>query len=523
MEGMMLENRQKKQTSLKAFHKELPGMFHNIDNEELLAQMAGGIELKKAGGKYQDFKKGPLVNGKFVVSIRAATAPVESTHLQTLKRVVQEARDYMTVGNFQATKAGLPDFAKFQMLMGQTNPHLSMAQYLYGADSGELMTTANAQMLEEMTAHQTPETAGGLPQGSPLSPYLSCAYLNFAWEEILSKWPEYKGIELVFYVDDGIFFSNDDELFERFLRAAPAIFKQYGLVFATEKCRVLKRGGVWWVPEFKYLGMLFQPVKGDIKSQTRKGNSLSFTFSPQQEFAAALSQVDVTNTSFAKRLAAAGYSGEETFIYMYVFFLNTLTRMFTLNAKLNFSMRNLPQLDSYSKNVLRRFQQLTEEQHASAVGWASPEQVQEAITKINNLESLIGPISGELKNLMAKMPAKKNSAVPTFLQGTFGGLILSRLYAGTSQIARMDTPSGAQDFHFRTKPGSLGQILATKGHGIVNLFNGSSYATGEMVRIAASIRSGLKAKVLKAGPLAPVKVIDWQDHVPKERPGSRSL
>lgn len=256
-------------------------------------------------------------------------------------------------------------------------------------------------------------------------------------------------------------------------------------------------------------------------SQTRRGNSLSFTFSPLQEFSEALSHVDVTNTSFAKKLASMGYSGEETFIYMYIFFLNTLVTTFTRNAKLNFSMRNLPQLDSYSKKVLRRYQELTEEQHASAVGWASPEQLQTAIDKINHLESLTGPINAELKNLMAKLPPKKNSAVPTFLQGTFGGLILSRLYAGSSQIPRMDTPSGAQDFTFRTKPGSLGQILATKGHGIINLFNGSSYATGEMVRIAGSIRSGLKAKVLKAGPLAPVRVIDWQDYVPKGRPGSR--
>lgn len=84
--------------------------------------------------------------------------------------------------------------------------------------------------------------------------------------------------------------------------------------------------------------------------------------------------------------------------------------------------------------------------------------------------------------------------------GVFGGLVQSRLYQGSLTVST-DTPTGSQDFVFRAHPASLAQVLQSKGQGCINLFNGSSYASFEMLRLLSGIASGKRTPILPQGAL----------------------
>jgi hypothetical protein len=98
-------------------------------------------------------------------------------------------------------------------------------------------------------------TPGGVPQGSPISPFLSILVMR----KYLSQQAH------VNYADDQIFFANKD--FE--IKDLPAL----GIVHNPEKCAWIKRDGKW-LKELKFLGLIYNGVEGTLRSETRSGRSI---------------------------------------------------------------------------------------------------------------------------------------------------------------------------------------------------------------------------------------------------------
>jgi len=116
-----------------------------------------------------------------------------------------------------------------------------------------------------------------LPQGSPLSPYLSILSLAFILQDI--KIPE--GINYIFYADDGIFYSEDEAKLQEFIvrvfgtDGQPGELDRYGIKFNDKKSGWAKKGGIWKYP-LKFLGLVYQPTEdgfGRLVAATRSGKS----------------------------------------------------------------------------------------------------------------------------------------------------------------------------------------------------------------------------------------------------------
>jgi hypothetical protein len=124
----------------------------------------------------------------------------------------------------------------------------------------------------------------GLPQGSPLSPYLSILYLNEVLH--LSGMPD--DVKFLFYADDGIFYSNSYESLSGWLDRAffqgssnPQSFGYYNISLSIDKSGWVRKSGEWLKP-LKFLGLLYYPEtkgqKAALVAKTRSGKSeLAFT------------------------------------------------------------------------------------------------------------------------------------------------------------------------------------------------------------------------------------------------------
>jgi hypothetical protein len=97
-------------------------------------------------------------------------------------------------------------------------------------------------------------TPGGVPQGSPLSPFLSI----LAIRDYLSQAP------CVNYADDQIFYGN--KAFT--IKDIP----EQGIVHNKEKSGWIKKDGVW-LKELKFLGLIYNPWEGRLRSETRAGRA----------------------------------------------------------------------------------------------------------------------------------------------------------------------------------------------------------------------------------------------------------
>jgi len=95
---------------------------------------------------------------------------------------------------------------------------------------------------------------GGVPQGSPLSPFLA----------ILAIRPYLSQQKCVNYADDQIFYS--DEYFE--IKDDPA----NGIIHNQDKSGWIRKNGVWQ-KELKFLGLIYNPWKDTLRSETRAGRS----------------------------------------------------------------------------------------------------------------------------------------------------------------------------------------------------------------------------------------------------------
>jgi hypothetical protein len=283
----------------------------------------------------------------------------------------------------------------------------------------------------------------------------------------------------VFYVDDGVFWSDHDAEFARFLREAPAEFQKYNLTFAEDKCAVVKQHNVELVPKFKFLGAIISPSKGLLRTQTRKGKSLEYTFSGLAELTHALEQKLGATTHLGRMLEDHGLSSANAFIYLYIYFLSKYFQL-PANIRATFHERGLFGLDAFSKKALRRFLVLMDGRPIPTSSRVLNELEEFELQLLKDLTD-VKLVGAEVTNLVSKISQTGK------LSGPFGGVILARMYGGSKVTPSMDTPTGSQDFTFRASTGSPGHLLRTHLGKAVTLSNGSSYATRLLLDIAASL------------------------------------
>jgi len=100
----------------------------------------------------------------------------------------------------------------------------------------------------------------GFPQGSPLSPLASIIPRPF--REFLAQKPS------VSYADDPVFFDNKPfHIIDN---------PREGIVLHPDKSKWIKIKGKW-LSEIKYLGLVYDPFKNELRSETREGKTLSIS------------------------------------------------------------------------------------------------------------------------------------------------------------------------------------------------------------------------------------------------------
>jgi len=103
-------------------------------------------------------------------------------------------------------------------------------------------------------ANRRASAPGGVPQGSPLSPFLAI----LAIREYLSQQKH------VNYADDQIFYG--DETFT--IRD----FREKGIIHNEEKSGWIKKNGRW-IKELKFLGLVYNPWTKELRSETRSSRT----------------------------------------------------------------------------------------------------------------------------------------------------------------------------------------------------------------------------------------------------------
>lgn len=95
-------------------------------------------------------------------------------------------------------------------------------------------------------------------------------------------------------------------------------------------------------------------------------------------------------------------------------------------------------------------------------------------------------------------PTPNTSVSPTMFDNVYAGLVQARLYMGTKLLKGFNTASGAQNFVLKFKSGSLAHIMQARLRHWATLFNGSSIATHELVKISRLISLGVPLTQLKS-------------------------
>jgi len=108
----------------------------------------------------------------------------------------------------------------------------------------------------------------GTAQGSPLSPYLSAVALD----ELRLHLP--KGVELLLYADDGMFYGPGVPAFVSSGQMT-SFMNRYGFTIHTEKSGWVKHEEDWIKP-LKFLGLTYDGKHDLLKASTRKGSELVY-------------------------------------------------------------------------------------------------------------------------------------------------------------------------------------------------------------------------------------------------------
>jgi len=337
----------------------------------------------------------------------------------------------------------------------------------------------------------------GLPQGSPLSPHFSMYILTEFKKFMDQRFPH---VGWIAYVDDVIFYCDSDKDMVEFQYQFSSWSKlMYGIILSPEKSQKTKVAGVWQVKEFKYLGKIYNVETGQLRSSTRSGRTLNYTFTQLVSLGVLLDLNEAEKTFIGRVtksvLTAADQGGREAHLMLYVYLLDRIINKWDSSKAEVFFLRKLLSLDPSLKRHLKRFTELTNpEQLESAMKFTVPAQWGESQGPV--LHELSQGLSVHMRDLLAKMKSLPREAQGPFT-GPFGGLVQSRLYQGSTSVS-MNTASGAQDFVMRCEPGSLGHLLKSKAPGL-SIFNGSSYACYEMVRLASAVAADRKIRLLPRG------------------------
>jgi hypothetical protein len=114
------------------------------------------------------------------------------------------------------------------------------------------------ELFGEYGDRSLPGSHVGTPQGAPTSPILSISILG----DFLRQVPS------ISYADDPIFYSNKDFR----IRDDP----EKGIILHKDnkkKCKWIKRDGVW-LEKLKFLGLIYDPWKDNLRASTKKGSTL---------------------------------------------------------------------------------------------------------------------------------------------------------------------------------------------------------------------------------------------------------
>jgi len=210
-----------------------------------------------------------------------------------------------------------------------------------------------------------PVVHAGLPQGSPLSPFFSMMCLADAELQLSKTFPKVKWIA---YVDDIIFYSDDDEQFRRFtIRFGLFVSQNYGFTVSGPKSRIAKQAGEWKVESIKFLGHRWF-INGTLRSETRSGRSLLYNFQHLVNLGKYFSPDLLENDPLYKRLVSdPRYPGTSTYILLYMCALHRILKTWPKSQIKVFILRKLLSLDSYSKHIIRRFLSMEQESYERAL------------------------------------------------------------------------------------------------------------------------------------------------------------
>lgn len=347
--------------------------------------------------------------------------------------------------------------------------------------------TASQSVLENLGS---PAVHAGLPQGSPLSPYLSTLVLDTAWKKISPKYPS---VQWLFYADDGMFASDNDEEFNRFVEEAPRLFqRQLKLTIEATKSQVTKRAGVWQVASLKFLGIRYFPHDDRYESDTRKGNRLLYSFNDLHLFSMALNNEKFMGQFY--KSYAFRTSSREPLVHkvLYLYLMWKMQHSWSPSQRQVFFNRFLHFLQPDQKASLERFVSMDTKAFEKDAQWQASVAHPPLFKEVKSLHGLDFFIKG------IRLPETEDKGI---FSGPYGGLMQSRLYLGSKMVPAFNTDSGSQDFVMRAIPNSLGQILMSKGSGHITVSNASSYAAGEMTRMLSSFQTGKKTPVFKIGPI----------------------
>jgi hypothetical protein len=321
----------------------------------------------------------------------------------------------------------------------------------------------------------------GLPQGSPLSPFLSILVLEAAHVAIKKRFPE---INWLFYADDGIFYSDNDAAFAQFIYLLDEMLEPFGIKISKSKSKVTKQGGEFLESKTKFLGIVKDHETGEVYSETRKGKTLFYSFNDITAFSLSLKSGAISKR-FKNLLEVGVDPKKESYVYLYLFLMWKMS-MWPEAKKQVFFNRFLESLTSDQKKSVERFLELDAEQIERSLK-------HESRNVKHPLPVLGADLARGFQDITASVPSHG------LFEGPYGGLLQSRMYLGAKSVPAFDTATGSQDFILRVVPNSLGHVLKSKIPGHINLRNGSSYAAGEMVRILGSITQGKRRPILRGG------------------------
>jgi len=376
----------------------------------------------------------------------------------------------------------------------------------------------------------------GTTQGSPLSPYLSAICI----QEIEENLPP--GVHVIMYADDMIFYGPN---LSKWLRAInlEEWLSDIGFTLHPEKSGWLKENDIVVKDHVKFLGMEYNFLTKEWKSQTRKGKTLIYN---KEDLLSAEYDINEmignskkeTETEAYTRVRETWLKSLQTYLKVpwYKFseksrardFLFHYMNQLTLFKSFGFSrigyelfylllkVMSLPVTDLY-KALLTGVLTLNKasgeafvQKHFTPAGgfkglnildyytkrWSPIFRTygeSDAITTSTSLTDGLDPYPGvafivqsqliPLKGYVSRFRDKYTFS--NFIKSSLRGMLLSRLYNGSWNLENI-----VQDFSYKPRIFSLGWYLQSSK---VNVFTGTSYAVDELIRHMSGRNPKLKA------------------------------